>query len=370
MKLLFPFLTTALIFSACKAREFNSASNETAFQAGNLYGKSFNIQPGEVVITLDDGPSSLSVPLATYFKKKNVPSVFFFNYKNVGNLSDAAQIKRVKDICDMGIHAIANHRDTHEAYATSNNVWKNLNDIHAIIKKQCPNQKAIFFRPPGGAWARGSTETGNASALNTAYDEAGNNVGLQYIGPVFWDVACDTEANCNSKDWRKLRDNYLSLIAPGGRCKGGIVLAHDIHERTVRALSGFSASEPAKGLSGEFDDSEGLIAKLTKAGCKFVALDKDAAVIDKLLKNGPGMTLPSETGTKATSVIPTLLKSSTANSTLPEAQPVCAIGAGIVLEYTKVETVGAHKKLTLKALPEHCSMNSNDVFVFSSHFQF
>jgi peptidoglycan/xylan/chitin deacetylase (PgdA/CDA1 family) len=369
MKIVFPLLVATLAAAGCKTRQFNNDSDTSAFQAGNLYGKSFGISRGEVVITLDDGPGVLSVPLAKYLKRKNAPSVFFLNYRNVGNLTDSSQVKRVKEICELG-HPIANHRDTHEAYATSNNVWKNLNDIHGIIKEQCPNQKAIFFRPPGGAWARGSDETGNAAGLNMAYDEAGQNVGLQYIGPVFWDVACDTEKGCNSTDWRVLRDNYFKLIVPNGECKGGIVLAHDIHERTVRALTGYTEKDLATGLAKPFDDSEGLMSMLEKAGCKFVGLDKNPEIIDKLLKNGPGMNQPPPTGGKATVVVPTLLKSAPVDSSKPEAKPVCGIAPGSTLEYTKAELAGAHRKLTLTALPEGCLMNSNEVYIYAPHYTF
>jgi peptidoglycan/xylan/chitin deacetylase (PgdA/CDA1 family) len=369
MKRFFLSITTALCIVGCAERRFNSTSDETAFQAVKLDGKYF-IKQGEVVLTLDDGPGAFSAPLATYLKKKNVPTVFFFNYKNVGNLSDPEQARRVQDICDLGIHTIANHRDTHDSYSAASNVWKNLDDMHKIIKEKCPKQKYIFFRPPGSVWALGSGEEGNAANLNMAYDEAGNNVGLQYIGPISWDFGCDTNANCASSDWRKLRDNYLSAIAPGGKCKGGIVLAHDVHETTVRAISGFADSDLIKGLANNFDDSQGLIEKLAQAGCKFVALDKDTAIIDKLLKNGPSMKDIAAAATKATAVVSTLLKSAAADSSKPESKPVCAIAANTVLEFSKMETVGAHKKITLKSMPENCKMNSTDVYVFAAHFKF
>ncbi len=293
--------TIALSTWACKHRDFNNTANESAFQNGLLFAKNFGLSEGEVVITLDDGPGPLSVPVAKYLKGKNVPTVFFFNYKNVGDLTDPKQLQYLKDICDLKIHSISNHRDTHDAYATSNNVWKNLDDVHRAIKKTCPNEKEIFFRPPGGAWARGEDSKGNAIALNKAFDNSGKSVGLQYIGPVFWDIACDTEADCNSTDWKKLRDNYFSRIVKDGKCKGGIVLAHDIHTRSVRALSGYAADDLSTALSGSFDDSEGLISKLSKAGCKFVALDKNKDVIQKLLKNGPGIgSIPSAPTTAPT----------------------------------------------------------------------
>lgn len=264
----FSFPLVAFLFVSCSDIPEQTSDLEY-FSKTNLFGKSIGLGTKELALTLDDGPIETSVALAKYLQKKGVPTTFFVNYKNLSNMDNPQDREKISAMCNMSLHNIGNHADKH---IYGSNIWSNLNDVHRIIKTLCPKQNYIFYRAPGGTWS-----SSKAQGLNDTVDQFNKNVGTQYIGPMFWDITCDTEPDCKSTNWRTLRDNYYSFVARKGK---GIILAHDSLSTTVKMLTGLSDLSK---LNSDFNDSEGLIFKLQKAGYKFVALDKYKEKISTLL---------------------------------------------------------------------------------------
>jgi peptidoglycan/xylan/chitin deacetylase (PgdA/CDA1 family) len=283
-----PFMF-AVGMSSCK-REEQSTSEETVFwnKTGELRGARFGLGPKEIALTLDDGPSANTLGLAKFLAEKNVPAVFFVNYTNGGNgISQPFGAATLKGICDLKIHSLANHTDFHllggKEKATKGRLWENIERTHEAIKAACPAPH-YFFRSPGGNW------NGEEEALNknAQLDRDGIPLGEIYVGPVYWDIGGQqpvADWYSNSKDGcqefiDKCRDGY---IAETEKKAGGVMLAHDIHEKTMELLMGKNWKALLKNPKAS-DGADGLIVRLQKRGYKFVALDKNKAAMKVLIE--------------------------------------------------------------------------------------
>jgi peptidoglycan/xylan/chitin deacetylase (PgdA/CDA1 family)/uncharacterized caspase-like protein len=205
------------------------------------------LPPKTIVLTFDDGPHGTYTPeIAAILKQYSVPAVFFQVGSNLGtvgadgkpHLNARAQVS--KQLQDAG-HVLANHSLTHAQL--SKRSGDALRDEILVTDKlltTVDERRSALFRFPYGARNAEGMEI-----LNTAH-----------LRSVMWNV--------DSLDWAdpvpaSIAQRVLSSLDKEGR---GIVLFHDIHERTVKALPG-------------------ILAKLVADGYQFATWDGKAFVVPK-----------------------------------------------------------------------------------------
>lgn len=215
-----------LTFSASRIDPANAY-----FQPTNIY-RSGLVGTGTLALTFDDGPSAFTHQLLNALKQNSVRATFFV----VGT-----RVRHHPDVMERMMregHVIANHSFNHarlgRRYASNPELLitqiGRTND--AIAPYVRPGQ-GLYFRAPYGIWRRV-----HADFLNE--DPALKH----YVGPIYWDiggqVTVDDEGtvnaaadwDCWSKDFtaEQCGDGYLREIR---RKNGGVVLMHDIRERSI-----------------------------------------------------------------------------------------------------------------------------------------
>ena len=163
-----------------------------------------------VLLTFDDGPSARYTPaILKILQRYGAPAVFFQVGRNIGKAE-----AETRDILAAG-HALANHSFSHaflpklDADALNHQLVDTNDALEAAVK-----QKPVLFRPPYGA--RNGTILAAATALG--------------MKTILW--------NIDSQDWADPIPQSIAsrVVAQVERQKHGIVLFHDIHERTTQAL--------------------------------------------------------------------------------------------------------------------------------------
>jgi peptidoglycan/xylan/chitin deacetylase (PgdA/CDA1 family) len=165
-----------------------------------------------VVLTFDDGPHSRFTPaILDILQRYQVPAVFFEVGRNIKQFPASS-----RSVLAAG-HVLANHSFTHAFLPklTPEVIASQIGDTNTALRSWMPNAP-VLFRPPYGAK--------NAKVLDAAA-----KLGMT---TVLW--------NIDSLDWadplpRSIQKRVLDQVNKAGR---GIVLFHDIHERTVVALPG------------------------------------------------------------------------------------------------------------------------------------
>jgi peptidoglycan/xylan/chitin deacetylase (PgdA/CDA1 family)/uncharacterized caspase-like protein/Flp pilus assembly protein TadD len=163
-----------------------------------------------VLLTFDDGPSSKYTPVVLeILKRHGVRGVFFEVGRNIGKAEGES-----RDILAAG-HALANHSFSHAFLPKLDDDALNhqLVDTNAALETAV-KQKPVLFRPPYGA--RNDKILAAASALG--------------MKTILW--------NIDSQDWADPIPQSIAsrVVAQVERQKHGIILFHDIHERTTQAL--------------------------------------------------------------------------------------------------------------------------------------
>lgn len=205
------------------------------------------LPPKTIVLTFDDGPHGTYTPeIAAILKQYSVPAVFFQVGSNLGtvgadgkpHLHARAQVS--KQLQDAG-HVLANHSLTHAQL--SKRSGDALRDEILVTDKlltSVDERRSALFRFPYGAR--------NAEGMDI--------LSSAHLRSVMWNV--------DSLDWAdpvpaSIAQRVLSTVDKEGR---GIILFHDIHERTVKALPG-------------------ILAKLVADGYQFATWDGKAFVVPK-----------------------------------------------------------------------------------------
>jgi peptidoglycan/xylan/chitin deacetylase (PgdA/CDA1 family) len=230
---------------ACKSRSFNSDGETKEIQAKNIFGSGLGIGKGTIALTFDDGPGPRTLELAQYLAENDVPAAFFVQGSSaVARASSLATIAGIK-LKSSGQRAfvVANHTFTHcDVSDEKNDASGEVARTHNEVKKYTVG-KALFFRPPYGA------------AMNYADRCAINNDSTlrSYVGPIFWDIG-GALANGYAADWAcwskglSVQDCANRYLAEAVARNGGIVLAHDIHGRTVEMMKILVPALKAKGF--------------------------------------------------------------------------------------------------------------------------
>jgi len=210
-----------------------------AAQPAKVYTNCVN--PGQFVLTFDDGPSLATTPIALNFlREKQIPATFFVNALNYGNLeSDPAAIELVKQIFNEG-HDIASHtyyhQDLYSAIAEGtmeSNIDMMTDKIAEII-----GYKPAFFRPPNGL--------GVLPAKN-AEEQAMNDRIQKYLGASGYKIIM---WGADTRDWEYKANTQMvqteldkDLKKPGFSVSPAtssfITLMHDVHADTVNTVLPF-----------------------------------------------------------------------------------------------------------------------------------
>lgn len=181
----------------------------------------YKMAPKTVALTFDDGPhAQYTEEIVAILKQYNVPATFFQVGRNLGTLdakgkpklANAAAISR-RLVADG--YALANHSFSHAQLTKTNGEALKAEIINTDALLQAVDAKrSPLFRFPYGARSPEGLQVLAAAQLRS----------------VMW--------NIDSMDWAdpvpsSIADRVLRNIDKEGR---GIVLFHDIHERTVKAL--------------------------------------------------------------------------------------------------------------------------------------
>lgn len=206
-------------------------------------------------LTFDDGPGPRTAELAEFLAARNIKATFFINGSKVPGRQRAIDV-----IVGRG-HLLANHTHNH-LQLTRQSDAKVVSEIaltDAVIVAAQPNGPSIV-RAPFGAWNGNVSRAVNASAMK------------KYVGSVFWDVggALTTTAAADWDCWGKgvavSRCGELYLTEMRAK-KRGIVLFHDIHDKTV-------------------DMVKEIVPKMIAAGFRFAPLEEVPSVKRALANAG------------------------------------------------------------------------------------
>ena len=188
-------------------------------EEGEIFGNS--LPPKTVVLTFDDGPHGVySAEIAAILKQYSVPAVFFQVGSNLGTVAADGKTKLLpkadvsRKLLDAG-HTLANHSMTHAQLSkrTGDALKTEIIGTDELLKAVDARRSPLFRFPYGARNDEG------LAVLDAAH-----------LRSVMW--------NIDSLDWAdpvpsSIADRVLRTVEKEGR---GIVLFHDIHERTVKAL--------------------------------------------------------------------------------------------------------------------------------------
>jgi peptidoglycan/xylan/chitin deacetylase (PgdA/CDA1 family) len=212
-----------------------------------------------ISLTFDDGPGLRTSELADYLAEKGVKGAFFINGAKVPGRQAA-----VDKIVGRG-HLLANHTQNHKQLTSLSaaSIVKEISDTDAIIAETQPDGPWVV-RAPFGAWNANVARAINATAMK------------KYVGSVFWDQGGALTANA-AADWdcwgkgvsvARCGELYLKEIRAKRR---GVVLMHDIHNKTV-------------------DMVKQILPTLIAEGFKFAALDEVPSVKRAIASVSGGVT--------------------------------------------------------------------------------
>ncbi|MFT4641750.1 MAG: peptidoglycan/xylan/chitin deacetylase (PgdA/CDA1 family) [Verrucomicrobiales bacterium] len=162
-----------------------------------------------VAMTFDDGPRPWTMDLLDSLKERNIKATFFVVGQAVATYPEV-----VKRIVAEG-HEIANHTWNHPknmARMPERSVRKQLQACHDIIVKTTGVVPRVF-RPPGGSFS--------SSQSQWIYKE------WDYVN-IMWSV--------DPLDWQRPGAEVIKSRILEGTSDGAIILAHDLHQPTVKAM--------------------------------------------------------------------------------------------------------------------------------------
>ena len=162
-----------------------------------------------IAMTFDDGPRPWTMDLLDALRQRNIKATFFVVGKAVATYPEVAQ----RIVADG--HEIANHTWSHPknmARMPQRVVRKELQACHDIIVKYTGVVPRVF-RPPGGSFTSAQSQW--------IYDE------WDYVN-IMWSV--------DPLDWKRPGTDVIRERVVQGAHDGAIILAHDLHQPTVRSM--------------------------------------------------------------------------------------------------------------------------------------
>jgi peptidoglycan/xylan/chitin deacetylase (PgdA/CDA1 family)/uncharacterized caspase-like protein len=226
---------------------------------GEIFGNSLPAKT--IVLTFDDGPHGVyTAEIAAILKQYSAPAVFFEVGTNLGAIGADGKTKLIakadvsRKLLDAG-YTLANHSMTHAQLSkqTGNALKTEILGTDELLKA-VDTRRSPLFRFPYGA----------------RNDEGLAVLDAAHLRSVMW--------NIDSLDWAdpvpsSIADRVLRTVEKEGR---GIVLFHDIHERTVKALPAILDRLVAEGY--QFAGWDGTAFSVPKTAAGAVAKDAPVAV--------------------------------------------------------------------------------------------
>lgn len=195
------------------------APSQASVEEGEIFGKT--LPKKTVVLTFDDGPHRrYSEEIAAILKQYNAPAIFFSVGRNIGSLDAQGKAKlnggaEVMRRLKQSGYVLANHSFSHAQLSkqTGDNMKAEILNTDTLLKAVDPQRSSLFRFPYGARNREGMQALENAR-----------------LKSMMW--------NIDSLDWAdpvpsSIADRVLRTVDKEGR---GIILFHDIHERTVKAL--------------------------------------------------------------------------------------------------------------------------------------
>lgn len=181
----------------------------------------YELPPKTLALTFDDGPHPrYTEDIVAILQQYGVPATFFDVGRNIGAVDAKGQVKLqknaavVKRLLDQG-YAVGNHSFTHAqlSKATGEALRAEIQNTDLLLRTVDPQRTPIFRFPYGARSAEGMALLAQAQ-----------------LRSIMW--------NIDSLDWAdpvpsSIADRVLRSVDKEQR---GILLFHDIHERTVKAL--------------------------------------------------------------------------------------------------------------------------------------
>jgi peptidoglycan/xylan/chitin deacetylase (PgdA/CDA1 family)/uncharacterized caspase-like protein len=229
-------------------------------ETGEIFGT--GLPPKVVALTFDDGPHPLyTAEITAILKQYGAPGTFFEVGNNLGTIAadGSAHLSRNAEISRQLLaegYIVGNHSMTHAQLSKKSGdaLKAEILDNDKLLKAIDPDRPPLFRFPYGARNAEGK-------AL----------LAQEHLQSVMW--------NIDSMDWadpipNSIADRVMREIDKNGR---GIVLFHDIHERTVKALPLVMSRLVAEGY--QFAGWDGKSFTVQKPGEKrgFVDAGSDAA---------------------------------------------------------------------------------------------
>ena len=188
-------------------------------EEAEIFGKA--LPKKTIVLTFDDGPHRrYSEEIAAILKQYDAPAVFFNVGRNLGTLDahGAARLNAGAEVSrklKAAGYVLANHSFSHAQLSKESGaaLKAEIFDTDALLKAVDPQRSSLFRFPYGARSKEGMHLLADA-----------------HLKSVMW--------NIDSLDWAdpvpsSIADRVLRAVDKEGR---GIILFHDIHERTVKAL--------------------------------------------------------------------------------------------------------------------------------------
>ncbi len=222
---------------------------KTGKEGAEIFGDSL---PGKTVaLTFDDGPHNIySAEIAAILKQYSVPAVFFNVGRNLGNLdasgnavlSGRAEVSRKLKAAGF---VLGNHSFSHAQLSrqSGDNLRAEIINTDKLLKLVDADRSPLFRFPYGDRNPEGLKALAGAQ-----------------LKSVMW--------NIDSLDWAdpipsSIADRVLRTVENEGR---GIILFHDIHQRTVKALPAILDRLVAEGY--QFAGWEGGGFKVAREGAR------------------------------------------------------------------------------------------------------
>ena len=253
-------------------------------ETGEIFGT--GLPPKVVALTFDDGPHPIyTAEITAILKQYGAPGTFFEVGNNLGtigadgstHLSRNAEISR--QLLAEG-YIVGNHSMTHAQLSkkTGDALRDEILNNDKLLKAIDPDRSPLFRFPYGARNAEGKALLAEA-----------------HLQSVLWNV--------DSMDWadpipNSIADRVMREIDKNGR---GIVLFHDIHERTVKALPLVMNRLVAEGY--QFAGWDGKAFAVQKPGQTrgFVDVAQDAAGAAPAASAAASMAAVSDTTTEGDS---------------------------------------------------------------------
>ena len=216
-------------------------------EPGEIFGT--GLPPKVVALTFDDGPHPIyTAEITAILKQYGAPGTFFEVGNNLGKIAadGSAHLGRNAEISRTLLaegYIVGNHSMTHAQLSkkTGDALKAEILDNDKLLKAIDPDRPPLFRFPYGARNAEGKALLAQA-----------------HLQSVLWNV--------DSMDWadpipNSIADRVMREIDKNGR---GIVLFHDIHERTVKALPLVMSRLVAEGY--QFAGWDGKVFTVMKPG--------------------------------------------------------------------------------------------------------